>query len=262
MLDLKIEQSLDILSAALKEHNATHLFGMFSGGHDSLCSTHITSQHPAFTRAVHINTTIGVEETRRFVRRTAMERQWRLLEYTPPVSYRDIVLEHGFPGPGGHRFMYIRLKERCIDQLVREHKAKRLDRIALATGVRLSESSRRMGHVEAVKREKAKLWIAPILHWNDDDKLEYMERYDLPRNPVVDRICMSGECLCGAFAKKEELLDLELAFPETAAVIYELQAAAAMLDIHAEWGKRPPGKLSKPTSGGMMCASCDTRNGL
>lgn len=259
-LDQKIDQSIAIIDEAFEEHRVTHLFGLFSGGHDSLCSTHIASRHAAFSGAAHINTTIGIEQTRQFVRDVSRDRQWRLKEYFPPVAYRDIVLEHGFPGPGGHLFMYTRLKERCVRQLVREHKQKRLDRIGLITGVRLSESTRRMGHVEPIQREGAQLWIAPILHWTDDDKLEYMARENLPRNPVVDTICMSGECLCGAFAKKEELFELEQFFPDTAAIIHQLQHDAEEAGVHAKWGTRPPGSRKKPTMGGRLCSDCNQKN--
>jgi len=259
-LDAKIAQSMEILDAAVREHNPSHMFGLFSSGNDSHCSTHIASRHPLFTRAFMVNTTIGVEQSREHARQIAMERQWRLLEYIPPVSYREIVLKHGSPGPGAHRFMYSMLKERCVDRLVREHKTRHRDRIALITGVRLSESTRRMGHVEPVKRDGCQLWISPILHWNDDDKNEYMRREGLRRNPVTERICMSGECLCGAFAKKEELLDLELMYPDTANQIKALQVEAEAAGVHAKWGVRPPGKRKAPTMGGMMCSDCNIKN--
>lgn len=260
-LSSKVAQALDIIDGAIREHPATtHLFALFSGGHDSLCSSHVAAQHPAFTAAATINTTIGIEETRQFTRRTSAKYGWKLKEYRPPVSYRDIVLKHGFPGPGGHAITYARLKERCIRALVRDHKTKRFDRIGLVTGVRLSESVRRMGHVHPVQRDGAQLWLAPILHWNDDDKAEYMALHNLPRNPVVDTICMSGECLCGAFAKKEELFDLELNYPAAAALIHELQRDAEAAGVHAKWGTRPPGGKRKPSMGGRLCSDCNQRN--
>lgn len=156
--------------------------------------------------------------------------------------------------------MYTRLKERCVDQLVREHKTRWKDRIGLVTGVRLSESVRRMGHVEPIKRDGAAVWIAPILHWDDDDKLEYMVREELTRNAVVDTICMSGECLCGAFAKKEELVELQHSYPGVAAEILALQEEAEAAGVHAKWGTRPPGSRGKATTGGMLCTSCNQRN--
>ena len=259
-LSSAVKEGLDIIDQALAEHHITHVFGMFSGGHDSICSTALLSLHPAFSGAVHINTTIGIKETREFVRETSADLGWNLKEYFPPVSYRDIVLKHGFPGPGGHRFMYTRLKERCVRTIVREHKEKRMDRIGLVTGVRLSESTRRMGHVAPIQREGAQLWIAPILKWSDDDKRGFMESMGLPRNPVVDRLCMSGECLCGAFARKEEFAELQALYPEAAAEILELEGMAQQAGVHHKWGTRPAGSRGKATKGGALCASCNHKN--
>lgn len=256
----KLARSFAIIDEAIQEHSPSHVFGLFSGGHDSLCSTHLLSLHEAFSGACHINTTIGIEETRAFVRRESAERGWGLREYFPPKGYREIVLKHGFPGPGAHQFMYSLLKERCVRQIVRENKRSRFDRVGLVTGVRLSESERRMGHVQPIQRVGSQLWIAPILHWDDDDKLEFMSRHALPRNPVVDNICMSGECLCGAFAKKEELLEIELYYPETAALIRGIEREAEAAGVHAKWGTRPPKSTDPATAGGMLCTSCNRKN--
>lgn len=261
-LNEKIAESMDILDRAVREHAPVAMYGMLSGGHDSVCANHIASRHPSFTRSVHINTTIGIRETRLYARERALQFGWSLIEMRPPVSYREIILEHGFPGPGGHSHMYRRLKERPIRQLVRETKTRWKDRVGLVTGVRSDESVRRMGNVEPIAREGAKLWVAPIINWTDEDKLAYMEHCGIPRNPVVDTICMSGECLCGAFAKKEELVELEVSFPEVAAGIHALQDEALLEGVHAKWGTRPPGARRKATKGGMLCATCNRKNGL
>lgn len=258
-LTAKVEQAHGIVSGAVKRYGPRGIVGMFSGGHDSLCATHIASQHPAFRGAAHMNTTIGIEATREFVRRVSMERQWHLREYRPPVSYREIVLKHGFPGPGGHLFMYTRLKERCVRQLMRELQHRPGDRVGLVTGVRLAESARRMGHVRPVKTEGGKLWVAPILNWTDDDKLEYMVFHGLPRNPVVDQLCMSGECLCGAFASPGEIAIIEAAFPAAAAEIRALEADARVAGVHAKWGTRPSTKRVGREKAGPMCHSCESR---
>lgn len=251
-----------ILDEAVRLHQPTHLFAMFSGGHDSLTSTHIASRHPLFSGAVHINTGIGVEETRDFVRDTCRDHQWPLKEYQPPVSYDEIVLKHGFPGPGGHFYMYVRLKERCIEQLIREHKAKRLDRIMLVTGVRAGESDRRMGHVEPIARKRAKIWTAPIIDWSTEDKNAYIDHHSLRRNPVVETLCMSGECLCGAFAHPGERAEIEAAYPNVAARIVDLERRAAAAGVHAKWGTRPPKPLKEIKSSQMeMCWSCNAKAG-
>ena len=52
-------EALAVIDAAVREYRPSHLFALFSGGHDSLTATAITAQHPRFTAAVHINTGIG-----------------------------------------------------------------------------------------------------------------------------------------------------------------------------------------------------------
>ncbi len=142
-----VDEAFRILHGAVTTHRPSHIFALFSGGHDSLCSTHIASILDGFTAAVHINTGIGVEQTRQFVRRTCREQGWPLLEYHPPpyipgrckqcrklrdqapkawydcpactakrnpaIDYENLpayvasTLHHGFPGPGGHTLMLI-----------------------------------------------------------------------------------------------------------------------------------------------------------
>jgi 3'-phosphoadenosine 5'-phosphosulfate sulfotransferase (PAPS reductase)/FAD synthetase len=260
-LDYKIAEANAILDEAVRQFDPSHMFALFSGGHDSLCASHVASLHPNFSGAAHINTTIGIEETRQFVRDTCKSLGWRLDEYYPPVSYRDIVRKEGFPGPGAHRFMYIRLKERCLNQLIRENKVKRHDRILLVTGVRAQESKRRMGHVVPINQEGVRVWVAPIINWSSEDKWNYIERYGLKQNPVVNKLCMSGECLCGAFARPGELTEIRESFPDTAAYIEQLQVEAAAAGVHAKWGTRPPGKRKqKSDMTGTMCWSCDAKS--
>jgi 3'-phosphoadenosine 5'-phosphosulfate sulfotransferase (PAPS reductase)/FAD synthetase len=96
------------------------MFPLFSGGHDSICATHLASQHRAFNGNVyHINTGIGSKYTREFVEKTAKSLGWNLVVLKSPISYEDCVRDHGFPGPAGHQYIYSRLKERCINQLVK-----------------------------------------------------------------------------------------------------------------------------------------------
>lgn len=89
---------------------------LYSGGNDSTTLAHIFKDRADY--AVHANTTIGIEKTRQFVRDTCRAWGLELLEFTPPPgsTYRELVLEAGFPGPGHHFKMYQRLKERCLRQ--------------------------------------------------------------------------------------------------------------------------------------------------
>ena len=247
-LEDKIEEAHQILRDCFAEHEPIEVWGCFSGGYDSLVATHVAASSGLMTAAIHLNTGIGIEQTRQFVRDTSEKFDWKLLEYradeyirgdgTPdPQIYEELVKERGFPGPPHHKKMFNRLKERPLNQAVREHKTDKYDRIMLVTGVRRDESQRRMGIEKPVDRAGAKVWVNPLLNWTKLDCRKYMELHDLPINEVVELICMSGECLCGAFAHEGELAEIELLFPDVAERIKKLER-----DCEFPWGweGRPP----------------------
>lgn len=260
-----------ILERAIQEHRPRHIFCLFSGGHDSLTATHFVMQRlPGMASVVHIDTGIGIPETQQFVVDTCARYGWPLKIYratentkadgTPdPQDYDQIVLENGFPGPGAHRIMYSKLKQRQIRRLVREHKQNRADRIMLVSGVRRQESKRRMGNVAEIQREGAQVWVAPLMHFSDTEQHRYMVDNALPRNPVKDRLCMSGECLCGAFAHPGELKEIEFWYPEVGARIRNLEKRAATLGHRGDWEKSGWGKDKSESPTGHMCSSCDAR---
>ena len=124
-----------IIKEAQELHKCSKRFVLFSGGNDSAATLHAIWTAGLADAAVHINTGTGIPETRKFVGEFCERYGVPLLEYFPPISYRELVLKHGFPGPGAHGFMYNFLKERCVDALIRDHKKNRRDRIMLITGV-------------------------------------------------------------------------------------------------------------------------------
>lgn len=279
----KIHIASTWLVEVVKDYKPIAVFGLFSGGHDSLSATWLASTLPQFTSAVHINTGIGVEETRRFVQRTCRNQNWPLLELKAeenvnskgqpdPKSYRDFVLKYGFPGPAGHGFMYVNLKERALKRLGRMYGAdargKNKRRIMLVTGVRNQESARRMGNAaEDVDVRGREIWVNPILDWTKSDTSELIEYDRLERSPIVDLIHKSGECLCGAFAKPGELEELKL-WPQTREAydrIKALEAEAKAAGVHCVWGTRPPKKQQerqyKQLELGPLCWSCSKYHG-
>ena len=235
----------EIIDKACADYSITKVVALFSGGHDSLTATYVASSHPAFIGTAHINTGIGVRETREYVYETCRQQGWELFEYHPPEghTYRDIVLKHGFPGPGAHRYAYTSLKERCLRQLTKDFKEHRLEHIGLVSGVRSEESTRRMAHVDTIQKDGSRVFIAPIHDWSKMKCNEYITKEGLKRNEVVDMIHMSGECLCGAFARKGEFAHLQFFYPETAK-ISDLEDEVAAAGKPAVWGK-PPGQHPK-----------------
>lgn len=222
-----VEQALGIIDRAVEEHQPSHVFALFSGGDDSLASTHLAMQHPSFTAAAHINTGIGIEQTREFVRGTCKGWGIDLLELHPDdKTYDELVLDKGFPrGKHSHNAMYYYLKQRQVRRLVREHKQHAKDRIGLITGVRIAESSRRMAADLAVevRREGAQLWIQPVLHFTKADLYAYFKAEGIERNEVSRHLHRSGECLCGAMANQEEIKVIEYFYPDAAERIHALE---------------------------------------
>lgn len=255
-------EPLSVIDAAVDEHHPGSVFALFSGGHDSVTSTHIAARHPSFTGVAHVNTGIGIEETREYVRQICRDQGWPLLELRAPDGlYEQRCRDHGMPGgPIQHGIMYQLLKDDQIRQLVRDHSRFRGDRVGLVTGARQAESDRRMRvHPEPIRRERAQLWINPILDWTKANVDDYMESVGLPRNPVVDKLHRSGECLCGALANPQELEWIAFWYPEVAAYIRGLEQDCFNRELPYNWGT----KTSTPFDANQpmlpLCQDCATR---
>lgn len=250
----------DILARSLSEHQPVAAGLMFSGGHDSVCATHLAYEYlkdklPVFV--VHINTSVGIQRTRQYVNEMAEQFEWPLKVYKSPMDYRTFVEQFGFPGPSFHNVVYTRLKERAMRLFIKETKTSTRSRIMLLTGSRVFESKRRMGHAQPVHRDGIQVWTAPIIFWQARQKLDYMAAHGIPHNPVVDLMHMSGECLCGAFARPGELNEWRMWFPDDPAILLidELQAESAARSKPCRWGERPDAPDS--TVKLPMCSHCE-----
>ena len=236
---------------------------MFSGGNDSTALMHMM-RHRA-THAGHCNTTIGIEDTRQFVRKSCAEWEVPLMEVYPPQTYRDLVIERGFPGPANHWKMYQRLKERGFRQirkaLVQNDRSRR---IVFVAGRRRDESKRRT-NIPQMERVGSTVWVSPLFDWTDEDMRLYRRTRDVPRNQVPDMIHMSGECLCGAFAAQGELEELRFFYPEVHREIRALEAEvvdAGHPEPLCRWGWGGDYETLKDFRAGRLCSSCDARRSV
>lgn len=245
---------LELLNHAIAAHQPSHVFALFSGGHDSLCATHAAMQSGKVNAVVHCNTGIGVELTRQFVRDTCKQFGWPLIEVRAKEDcgqdYWAIIRKlGGWPGPAMHNIMYRRLKERCLEKVERDHRQhyrddrnrRRSRKILFVSGARSEESTRRMGTVEPMgyQPKPKRVWVAIHHDQTASDQLAYLERFNLPRNPVKQAMCMSGECLCGAFAHKGELREWVHHFGDDPGV-QELLRNRDTIDCPWDWDEEPP----------------------
>ncbi len=271
-MDYDINIAYERIDRVIRELDPIAVFGLFSGGHDSFSSTFVASQHPKFTAAVHVNTGIGIEATREYVRQSCRDRNWPILEYSAaentlangepdPQIYDDLVREHGFPGPGHHGKMYNRLKERQLRRLERafgaDCRGKKKHRVMYVSGCRTEESTRRMANTEEVQVDGRRIWCAPIHDCSKCDTSDILCAAKQPRSPVVDLIHKSGECLCGAFAEPAELEELNC-WDITRPVYLRIKALEAEVvpKFGRGWGERPIADRKTIVSPGMLCWGC------
>ena len=256
----------DIVQEAIEKYAPVAYRVGFSGGRDSLAVTHWMMNNVPGTEVFHCNTGIGIEKTREFVRETCKQYGWPLHEIRAKEDcgqdYAAAVVEHGFPGPGGHYMMYARLKERPIRLLVKRAKEgqSRRTKVLLATGIRHEESSRRTRYVgQEVHCLGGQLWVSPMYWWSAQQRDEYIAKHRLPSNPVSALLGMSGECLCGAFAHKGELSLVRLACPATADRIERLEKEVRAAGHDWGWEESPPKKkkIKDPGTYRPLCVGCE-----
>lgn len=225
-----VTAALRVLDDAVAEHKPSQVFALFSGGHDSLAALAVTARHPRFTAAAFINTGTGIPRTVEFVRSTCERNGWPLIELEPDGKrFEDLIRQAGFGhGVKSHATAYFWLKQRQVRRLVREHKQGPRGRVMLTTGVRRSESTRRMAAAISVpvRREGAQVWVNPILDWTARDCSNLIDQDGLKRNEVVDTLHRSAECLCATLFAKGEREQTLLWAPEMRPVVAEWERIA------------------------------------
>ena len=202
-----------LIDMAVQQYGCQDVWALVSGGTDSLTALSVALEHPSFRGVLHLNTGVGVEQSREHVRQVCKDVGCPLAEYcakdnvnakgTPdPQVYEDIVLEHGFPGPtkSGHGIMYARLKQRSIERFCRDHAYRHQNKVIFITGVRSAESRRRMGFVKPINlnpsADKRYAWVAPIHDWSKGRCVEHLESrpHGIRINPISLLLNKSGEC--------------------------------------------------------------------
>lgn len=270
------------------------VFTLFSGGGDSSILAHLLRDRT--DGMVHVRTGISVPATWAYVQAVAAEWELPLHAAQPDDAYEDLVMGRvvtktdrgstpkgeplwsGFPGPAGHYLMYQRLKERALERFRTSVVGPRgrSGQIAFLGGMRWAESDRRFRNAEEYDHWGSVVWCSPIVWWTDGHMAEYRERYlcneahehaphrlcrpgVLPRSEVTEHLHMSGDCLCGAFAKPGELDQVSFFYPEVAQQIRDLQEQAKAAGIsRCVWGagRRPGDKAQSVAAPGPLCSKC------
>jgi hypothetical protein len=254
----------EIIAAALA-HKPVATFALLSGGDGSLAAAHWYMNNVPGCQVAHINTGIGIKRVSAFVRETCEREGWPLTEIRAKEDcgqdYDEIVKRRGFPGPAAHRFMYIQLKERCIEELVRRNKTRgSSEKVMLLTGICHDDSQRRSGYGgKEITFNKSQMWVNG-LYWAGKSWMHhYLKSTGMPRNPIAIALGMSGECGCGAYATLGELAIWRRADPEFGERIDRLQEEARQAGVHCRWEGAPPKERDDTLTEDMfspMCVNC------
>jgi 3'-phosphoadenosine 5'-phosphosulfate sulfotransferase (PAPS reductase)/FAD synthetase len=266
---------------------------LFSGGGDSSILAHLMRER--VDMLAHVDTGIAIPACRTYVDAVADAWGAKLVVKTPPDSYEQLVLGQvkaktkdqivfaGFPGPPQHATMYQRLKERALDDLRRELVGPRGrgGQVVFVAGQRWAESDRRFRNASETDPWGSVLWCSPIVWWTNDHMAEYRRRYlchdlhehaphrlcrpgVLPRSEVTDHLHMSGDCLCGAYARPDERDEIGFFYPEVAERIRRIEADVAAAGIkRCVWGagKQAGDPELTDAAPGPLCSRCVPMDG-
>lgn len=269
-------QALDILTRAYEHWKPKWIFLLYSGGYDSVCSTHIGWAWAASMMAMHgrtkvisIDTGVAADGWLEFVARTARSERWlhEVWSNPNPDFYYENCREFGFPYTKEMHWqiMYRNLKERAIDALRRAHKDARNDRCMLITGMRRAESRQRASTPEWLE-DGAALWVSPLVDWTDRQVYEYRVARGFEPNPFYETVGGSGDCECN-WGQFTDIDTLERYSPELAAKIRPIHEAC-LAKFGYGYGERGDnsgllaeraGQMVLPGIEPMMnlCASCE-----
>jgi len=256
----KIIEAREILQNALDEHDPQTTYLLYSGGDDSIVSTHLAARFLPGATVAHIDTGIKFPQVTEHVRKTAELYGWNLRiignEEHTGKTWEQWCMENGMPGGGSHPYLYQQLKERALEQLTREAKNRYFDRVLFVSGVYAGESDRRAKlHDAEIDRVGARVHASPILGWSGNDIATYRRKYGLQQNPVSKKYGHSGECLCGYAAGPGTLEQIRDINPDVADYIEEVEEKAPYRCGYEDNG---PSEHEKREEEGQMtlCNSC------
>ena len=203
-----------------------HFF--FSGGRDSALACFIAyrvarARNWRF-RLVFINTTIAIPDTERYVREYAEWLGAELIELRPRHTFEELAPKYSWPLLWHNRWCYYLLKrEPTIRYLKSEYKPNDL----VVMGIRRNESLFRLTNYDKVFSKKCydelcvKTWY-PVLNLTDKEVENLIRKLGIPRNPVWDRVGLSGDCLCLAGTSESKLERIAIHYPDTMKKLIEI----------------------------------------
>jgi len=200
----------------------------FSGGRDSALACYIAHYVAKMRnwgfKLVFINTTIAIPDTIEYVHKYAKWLNVELIELKPKHTYEELVVKYSYPLLWHNRWCYYELKRKpTIEYLERNYRKGDL----VVMGIRGSESLFRLINYDKVFMERCygnlcvKAWY-PILHLTDIEVNQLIKKFNMPINPVWNKVGISGDCLCLAGTPESKLIRIAIHYPSVMKKLIEI----------------------------------------
>jgi len=198
----------------IAKYNIKSLVCCFSGGKDSLVSTHYvmteTEDIADLDRyVIWVDTTVMIPPAEKFVRDVCNRFGWNLVILKPKLTFEEFCLKFGAPSIK-RRWCCYHLKLEPIEKFLKTLRPQRGEIL----GLRREESSKRSKLPQIMFKKRSWAWgYCPILDWTKDQVLDYIKANDLPLPPWY-KLGIKETCQCGAFSHIPELLRIKAQYPE------------------------------------------------
>lgn len=241
-----MKQSREIISQAIADYKPYAIVAMFSGGDDSLTALTVArTLGVQIDYILHAHTNTGIPDTLHYVRRYANDSGIAYIEESAGDVYEKYVLRKGFFGRGkiAHTYAYHLLKHQPFRSAVSKYirKRKRGRNVLLINGAREGESDNRAEHTSAqvIRPDGPNIWVNIINHWTKAECRNFLHDKKIQRNPVTERLCRSGECMCGTMQSKEQRMEAAYWYPKWGAWVDELETRVQE-KFPWGWGEEAP----------------------
>ena len=198
-------------------------FVLFSGGADSLATLAyvkgIADAEGKKVSALHVDTTVGLQEIERYVQDTCSALDVDLHTVNPESDYFALAAQWGIPAFNS-RWCCRELKIKPLAAFLKGISGPKI----VFDGIRAAEST--------VRSKYMPFWfhpgfgclsISPIFRWSDENVKSYIASENLPQGSHLT-LGTSGECWCGAYKTRTDFEALCHLNPDLYEKLAELEA--------------------------------------
>ena len=186
-------------------------FILFSGGTDSLATLiylrGIAKKVKSDLTAIYVDTTAGLPENAKYVKRVCKYLGINLKIVSPKVDYFTLAKKWGIPS-FKYRWCCRELKIKPIKEYLNTIKEPKV----VFDGIRAAESNARRQYIPIWYHPSFKcLSVSPIFYWSDEQVISYVNSNGIPKT-FLHSLGTSTECWCGAYKTKsdfEKLFNLD-----------------------------------------------------